>query len=165
MTSTSGIYPHIDLNPTRVFDLSPNYLEAMDNARFVRICGVAALFFSMLPLLNVTMLNVSVSIGIGMFMLWNDHENYLRALSVVALIIASLFIPNLSPLVFSFAVFCRGLETLSVLAEEQRSPEDWPLTFGRARIGTAASVVGLAINCVLLVWTIGVWLVVLLFAD
>ncbi len=165
MTSTSGIYPHIDLNPTRVFDLSPNYLEAMHNARFVRICGLAALIFSVLPLLNILPLNLAVSIGIGMFMMWHDHENYLRALGVVALIAASLFFPNLSPLIFSFAVFCRGQETLATLDEEKRSQEDWPLTYSRARVGTAASAIGLAINCLLVVWMLGVWLVVLLFAE
>jgi hypothetical protein len=165
MTSTSGIYPHIDLNPTRVFDLSPNYLEAMANARFVRICGLAALIFSALTLLNVMALNVAVSVGIGMFMMWHDHENYLRALGIVAMIAASMFVPSFSPLIFSFAVFCRGQETLATLDEEKRSQEDWPLTYSRARVGTAASAIGLAINCLLVVWMLGVWLVVLLFAE
>lgn len=150
MTSTSGIYPHIDLNPTRVFDISPNYLEAMANARFVRICGLAALIFSVLPLLNILPLNLAVSIGIGMFMMWHDHENYLRALGVVALIAASMFVPILSPLIFSFAVFCRGREALAALAEERRTQEAWPMTFRRARIGTIASAIGLAINCSLM---------------
>ena len=154
MTSTSGIYPHIDLNPTQVFDLSPNYLEAIDNARFVRICGVAALVFSTLTLLNVTALNVAIGIGVGMFMMWHDHENYLRALGIVALIAASAFVPSLSPLIFSFAVFCRGKEVLAVLAEERRTQEDWPLTFGRARIGTITSAIGLSVNCLMIAWLV-----------
>lgn len=150
MTSTSGIYPHTDLNPTRVFDISPNYLEAMANARFVRICGLAALVFSALTLLHISALNVVVSIAVGMFMMWHDHENYLRALGIVAMIAASVFVPSLSPLIFSFAVCCRGREVLATLAEEQRSQENWPLTFGRARVGTIASAIGFAINCSLM---------------
>lgn len=151
MTSTSGVYPTIDLHPTQVFDISPNYLEAMNNARFVRTCGIAALIFSLLTLLNVTALNIAVSIGIGMFMLWNDHDNYYRAAGVIVMIACSAFVPSLSPLIFSVAVFCRSREVLATLAEEQRSQEDWPLTFHRARIGTIASAAGLSINCSMLV--------------
>jgi hypothetical protein len=149
MTSTSGVYSTIDLHPTQVFDISPNYLEAMDNARFVRVCGLAALFFSALTLLNVAALNAAVSIGVGMFMLWYDHENYNRMVGVVALILASVFVPIISPLIFSVAVFCRSCEVLATLAEEQRSQEDWPLTFNRARIGTIASAIGVIINCLM----------------
>lgn len=147
MTSTSGTYPTIDLHPTQVFDISPNYLEAMDSARFVRTCGIAALVFSVLTLGNFTALNIAVSIGVGMFMMWHDHENYLRAVGIVALVAASVFVPNLSPLIFSVAVCCRGREALAVLTEERRTQEAWPMTFRRARIGTIASAIGIGINC------------------
>ncbi len=150
MTNTSEMYPHIDLNPTRVFDISTNYLEAMDNARFVRTCGIAALIFSALILFNVTVLNVAVSLGIGFFMLWHDHENYYRALGVAVLIICSVFFPALSPLIFSFAIFWKGREVLHVLREEKRNEETWPLTFRRAQTGTKASATGLIINSVLI---------------
>lgn len=151
MTNTSGVYPNIDLHPTQVFDLSPNYLEAMNNARFVRTCGIAALVFSSLMLLNVMALNIAVSIGVGMFMMWNDHENYFRALGIVALVVGSVFVPGLSPLIFSVAAFCRGREVLALLAEERRSQEDWPITFGRARLGTIASAIGGGITGLLIV--------------
>ncbi len=165
MTSTSGIYPHIDLNPTRVFDISPNYLEAMDNARFVRTCGIAALIFSLLTLLNITMLNIAVSIGVGFFALWHDHENYYRATGVVVLVVCSAFFPALSPLFFSFAIFWKGREVLKVLAEERRSEENWPLTFRRARIGTVSSAIGLGINSMLIVFSAAFHLMTLLFTN
>ena len=165
MTSTSGMSPHIDLNPTRVFDISPNYLEAMDNARFIKTCGIAALIFSVLTLLNVTMLNVAVSIGIGFFMLWHDHENYYRAFGVAVLVICSAFFPALSPLIFSFAIFWKGREVLKVLVEERRSEENWPLTFRRARIGTISSAIGLGLNCMLIVFLAAFHLIALLFTN
>ncbi|MFN0111421.1 MAG: hypothetical protein ACKVZH_21360 [Blastocatellia bacterium] len=162
MTSTSGIYPNIDLHPTQVFDISPNYLEAMDNARFVRTCGIAALVFSALTLGNFMAVNIAVSIGIGMFMMWHDHENYRRALGIVALIAASAFVPNLSPLIFSVAVFCRGREVLAALNEERKAQENWPLTFRRARIGTIASAAGLGVNSSMIVLSAAIFLLKLL---
>lgn len=162
MTSTSGIYPNMDLHPTQVFDISPNYLEAMDNARFVRTCGIAALFFSALTLLNFMAVNIAVSVGVGMFMMWHDHENYLRAVGIVALVAASAFVPNLSLLIFSVAVFCQGREALAALAEERRTQEAWPMTFGRARIGTIASVIGIGINCSMIALSAAAFLLKLL---
>lgn len=150
MTSTPGMVPHIDLNPTQVFDISPNYLEAMDNARFVKTCGIAALIFSVLILFNVTALNVAVSIGIGFFMLWHDHENYYRAFGVAVLVVCSAFFPAFSPLIFSFAIFWKGREVLRVLREEKRSEETWPLTFRRAQTGTKASAIGLIVSSLLI---------------
>lgn len=151
MTSTSGVYPNVDLNPTRVFDVSPNYLEAMDNARFVRTFGIAALFFSMLALPNITALNIAASVGLGLFAMWHDNENYFRLFCVVSLIACSPRLPFLSPMIFSFAVFWKGREVLKTLIEEDKYEDNWPRTFRRARIGTTISGVGLLISCVMFV--------------
>lgn len=169
MTTTSGAYPNIDLNPTQVFDISPDYLEAVDKARFVRICGLAALGFSLLTLLNVaalrlTWLNLAVSVGVGLFIIWHDNDGYYRILGVVALVVASMLFPALSPLVLSFAVFWKGREALADLAEEEGS-EDWPLTFRRAQIGTIASAIGLGVNCLTILLPIVLGLLALAIAN
>lgn len=161
MTSTSGIYPNVDLNPTRIFDVSPNYLEAMDNARFVRTFGLAALAFSLLTLPNITALNIAASVGLGLFAMWHDNGNYLRLLCVVALIASSPWLPFLSPMIFSFAVFWKGREVLNTLFEENRDEDDWSRTFRRARIGTIASAIGLIVNFAIFIKPIGFGLVAL----
>lgn len=169
MTSTSGVYPNIDLNPTQVFDISPDYLEAVNNARYVKVFGLAALGFSLLTLLNVaalrlTWLNLAVSLGVGLFIIWHDNDSYYRSMGVVALVAASTLVPALSPLVLSFAVFWKGREALADLVEEEGS-EDWPLTFRRARIGTIASAIGLAINCLTILLPVVVSLLSLAIAN
>ncbi len=169
MTTTSGVYPNIDLNPTQVFDISPDYLEAVENARYVMVFGLAALGFSLLTLLNVallrlTWLNLAVSIGVGLFIIWHDNDSYYRNLGVVALVVASMLIPALSPLILSFAVFWKGRETLADLAEEEGS-EDWPLTFRRAQIGTIAVAIGLGVNCLTILLPVVVSLLSLAIAN
>ncbi len=165
MTSTSGVYPNIDLNPTRVFDVSPNYLEAMDNARFVRTFGLAALFFSLMTLPNIAVLNIAASVGLGLFAMWHDNGNYLRLLCVAALIACSPWLPFLSPLIFSFAVFWKSREVLNTLVDENRDEDNWPLTFRRARIGSFASAAGIGINCLMIVLSITMVLIRFIAAE
>lgn len=49
--------------------LSPDYINAVNDARFVKAFGIAVLIFCLLSLLEIRVFNLSIGLGIGLFVL------------------------------------------------------------------------------------------------
>ena len=124
------------------------YVEAVNDARFVKTFGIIALIGSLITC------GPGVMIGVGVAVLGFGSTKYFRILGTTVAILGGLsflFRPAaaLAALVLGVGIIMKGREILSVLEKEGRDDSDWEATRKRANIGLITS----AISCLIgLVW-------------
>ena len=127
--------------------LSPQYLEAVNAARFVKGFGITALVYSLLLFLGINILSAGIGLGTALFILRYDDQKFYRVFGITVIVVALLFpIAFLSPVVLSAGVLWKGWQTLKTLSKEGQEDEDWQVSKKRALIGTITSGVGLAFS-------------------
>ncbi len=124
------------------------YIEAVNDARFVKTFGIIALIGSLITC------GPGVMIGVGVAVLGFGGTKYFRILGVTVAVLGGLsflFQPAaaLAALVLGVGIILKGREILSVLEKEGRDDSDWEATRKRTNIGLITS----AIACLIgLVW-------------
>jgi hypothetical protein len=125
---------------------SPEYVDAVNDAQFVRMFGIAALVASV-----VMLIRPEVTIGIGMAVLGFGKTRYYRmvGLTVIVTSIVGILVGVLRPLgstCLCIGVGWKGMEIIGVLANVARDDPDWLDTRKRAIVGICFCAVGLLIN-------------------
>ena len=125
---------------------SPEYVDAVNDAQFVRMFGIAALVASV-----VMIIRPEVAIGIGMAVLGFGKTRYYRMLGLTVIItsIVGILLGIFRPLgatCLCIGVLWKGIEILGVLSKVARDDPDWAATRKRAIVGICFSAVGLLIN-------------------
>lgn len=122
------------------------YIEAVNDARFVRTFGIIALVGSILIFIGG-----AVAIGVGLAVMGFGSGRYYRALGLTVVILGILaFI--LSPfrivasVVLGAGVAWKGKKILDTLAAEGKEDPDWQETRKRARTGIVLSVIAIVIS-------------------
>ena len=135
--------------------LSPQYLEAVNGARFVKAFGITALINSLLLFLGISMLNAAVGLGAGLFIFRYDEQKFYKVLGIIVMVCAIIVpIPFLSTIALSVGVLMKGWPTLQTLGKEGKEDEDWQISKKRATIGTVCSGLGLLFTLIAMVLTI-----------
>jgi hypothetical protein len=122
------------------------YIEAVNDARFVRTFGIIALVGSILIFIGG-----AVAIGVGLAVMGFGSGRYYRVLGLAVVILGILaFI--LSPfrivasIVLGAGVAWKGKKILNTLALEGKEDSDWQATRKRALTGIVLSVIGIVIS-------------------
>ena len=122
------------------------YIEAVNDARFVRTFGIIALVGSILIFIGG-----AVAIGVGLAVMGFGSGRYYRALGLAVVILGILaFI--LSPfrivasIVLGAGVAWKGKKILDTLAVEGKEDSDWQATRKRAITGIVLSLIGIVIS-------------------
>jgi hypothetical protein len=122
------------------------YIEAVNDARFVRTFGIIALVGSILIFIGG-----AVAIGVGLAVMGFGSGRYYRVLGLAVVILGILaFI--LSPfrivasIVLGAGVAWKGKKILDTLALEGKEDSDWQATRKRATTGIVLSVIGIIIS-------------------
>lgn len=124
------------------------YIEAVNDARFVKTFGIVSLIASLITC------GPGFMIGFGVAVLGFGSTKYFRILGVTVAVLGGLsllFRPfaALAALVLGVGIILKGREVLNVLEKEGRDDSDWEITRKRANIGLITS----AISCVIgLLW-------------
>lgn len=132
--------------PSGRYNTSPAYVDAVNDAQFVRMFGIAALVASV-----VMLLRPEVTIGIGMAVLGFGKTRYYRILGlvVIATSIVGILIGLLRPLgstCLCIGVGWKGVDILGVLSNHGKDDPDWAETRKCAIVGICFSAVGMVIN-------------------
>lgn len=135
----------MSLNLTETAGPSP-YIEAVNDARFVRTYGIISLLGSILVFIGG-----GVVIGIGLAIMGFGSGRYYRALGlVVALIgfLGFLFGPFriIAPIVLGAGIAWKGKQILDVLAKDGKEDADWQVTRSRTLTGIVVSLIGLVLG-------------------
>jgi hypothetical protein len=124
------------------------YIDAVNDARFVRTFGIIALIGSILIFIGG-----AVAIGVGLAVMGFGKGRYYRALGVAVVILGILaFI--LSPfrivasIVLGAGVAWKGKKILDTLALEGKEDSDWQETRKRAITGIVLSVIAIVVSFV-----------------
>lgn len=122
------------------------YIEAVNDARFVRTFGIIALVGSILIFIGG-----AVAIGVGLAVMGFGSGRYYRTLGLTVVILGILaFI--LSPfrivatIVLGAGVAWKGKKILDTLALEGKEDSDWQATRKRATTGIVLSLIGIVIS-------------------
>jgi hypothetical protein len=122
------------------------YIEAVNDARFVRTFGIIALVGSILIFIGG-----AVAIGVGLAVMGFGSGRYYRVLGLAVVILGILaFI--LSPfrivasIVLGAGVAWKGKKILDTLALEGKEDSDWQATRKRAITGIVLSLIGIVIS-------------------
>ena len=124
------------------------YVEAVNDARFVKTFGIIALIGSLITC------GPGVMIGVGVAVLGFGSTKYFRILGTTVAILGGLsflFRPAaaLAALVLGIGIIMKGREILNVLEKEGRDDSDWEATRKRVNVGLITS----AISCLIgLLW-------------
>lgn len=122
------------------------YIDAVNDARFVRTFGVIALFGSIFIFIGG-----GVAIGIGLAVMGFGSGRYYRTLGLAVVILAILGF-FLEPLRIIASIFLaagvawKGKTILNTLALEGKEDADWEVTRKRAISGIILSIVGVVIS-------------------
>ena len=119
------------------------YIEAVNDARFVRTFGIITLVGSILMFVGG-----AVAIGVGLAAMGFGGKRYYRVLGLAVVILASLgffFWPFriVASIVLAVGVVWNGKNILSTLAVEGKDDADWAVTRKRAITGMVLSVIGI----------------------
>ena len=134
---------------------SPLYSQAINDSRFVKGFGLAALVYALVSVSGA--LAGGVGIGIGLFIARYDSAKYYRILGTVVIVFAIIgsviigsWVPSLGAGVLSGAIVGKGIQVMSILSRIENKDEEWQTGRKRALIGTAASGAGLGISVILM---------------
>jgi hypothetical protein len=122
------------------------YIEAVNDARFVRTFGIIALLGSILIFIGG-----AVAIGVGLAVMGFGSGRYYRALGLAVVILGVLgFILGpfriIASIVLGAGVAWKGKKILDTLAQEGKDDADWQVTRKRAITGIVLSVIGILIS-------------------
>jgi hypothetical protein len=122
------------------------YVEAVNDARFVRTFGIIALVGSILIFIGG-----AVAIGVGLAVMGFGSGRYYRFLGLIVVILG-IFAFILSPfriaasIVLGAGVVWKGKKILDTLAVEGKEDSDWQETRKRALTGIVLSIIGIVIS-------------------
>ena len=122
------------------------YIDAVNDARFVRTFGIIALFGSIFFFIGG-----AVAIGVGLAVIGFGSGYYYRALglTVVVLAILGMFLGVLgfsAPIVLAAGVVWKGKTIFKTLALEGKDDPDWEDTRKRAQTGMILSGIGILVS-------------------
>jgi hypothetical protein len=122
------------------------YIEAVNDARFVRTFGIIALLGSILIFIGG-----AVAVGVGVAVMGYGSGRFYRALGLAVVILGILgFILGPFRIIASIAlgagVVWKGKNILNTLALEGKEDSDWVETRKRAMTGIVLSVIGIVIS-------------------
>ena len=122
------------------------YIDAVNDARFVRTFGIVALIGSILIFIGG-----AVAIGVGLAVMGFGKERYYRALGLAVVILgilAFIFSPFriVASIVLGAGVAWKGKKILNTLALEGKEDSDWQDTRKRAITGIVLSVIGIVVS-------------------
>ena len=122
------------------------YIEAVNDARFVRTFGIIALVGSILIFIGG-----AVAIGVGLAVMGFGSGRYYRILGLTVVILgilAFIFSPFriVASIVLGAGVVWKGKKILDTLAHEGKEDSDWQETRKRATAGIVLSVIGIVIS-------------------
>lgn len=151
MSTPLNIFSSDDPGPDTGASLSPQYLEAINAARFVKGFGITALIYSLLLFLGINLLGAGIGLGTGLFILRYDQQKYYRVLGIIV-IVAAILVPIsfLSPVILSAGVLWKGGKALQTFGREGSEDDDWQVSKTRALIGTICSAIGLLFSLLFL---------------
>ena len=133
------------------------YVEAVNDARFVKTFGIIALIGSLITC------GPGVMIGVGAAVIGFGGTKYFRILGATVAILGGLsflFRPAaaLAALVLGVGIILKGREILNVLEKEGRDDSDWEATRKRTNIGLITS----AIACLIGLFWLSIFVLILL---
>jgi len=136
----------LNLNASSHSTLPSAYIDAVNDARFVRTFGIIALLGSILIFIGG-----AVAIGVGLAVLGFGSGRYYRVLGLAVIILGILgFLLGpfriIASIVLGAGVVWKGQEVLKTLAREGKDDSDWQATRGRALTGMVLSVLGILIS-------------------
>jgi hypothetical protein len=119
------------------------YIEAVNDARFVRTFGIIALIGS-----TLIFIGGAVAIGVGLAVMGFGSGRYYRALGLTVVILGILsfiFSPfrPVASLVLGAGVALKGKRILDTLAREGKEDSDWQVTRKRALTGIVLSIISI----------------------
>jgi hypothetical protein len=122
------------------------YIDAVNDARFVRTFGFIALIGSILIFIGG-----AVAIGVGLAIMGFGSSRYYRVLGLAVVILGILgFILGpfriVASIVLGAGVAWKGKKVLDVLANEGKDDTDWQATRKRALTGIILSVIGILVS-------------------
>ena len=122
------------------------YIEAVNDARFVRTFGLIALLGSILIFIGG-----AVAIGVGLAVMGFGSSRYYRVLGLAVVILGILgFIIGpfriIASIVLGAGVAWKGKSILNTLAVEGKEDSDWQVTRKRAITGIVLSIIGILIS-------------------
>jgi len=122
------------------------YIEAVNDARFVRSFGIIALIGSILIFIGG-----AVAIGVGLAVMGFGSGRYYRVLGLAVVILgilAFIFSPFriVASIVLGAGVAWKGKTILNVLALEGKEDPDWEVTRKRAITGIILSIIGIVVS-------------------
>jgi hypothetical protein len=122
------------------------YIEAVNDARFVRTFGLIALLGSILIFIGG-----AVAIGVGLAVMGFGSTRYYRVLGLAVVILGILgFILGpfriIASIVLGAGVAWKGKTILNTLAVEGKEDSDWQVTRKRAITGIVLSIIGILIS-------------------
>ena len=122
------------------------YIEAVNDARFVRTFGLIALLGSILIFIGG-----AVAIGVGLAIMGFGSSRYYRVLGLAVVILGILgFVLApfriIASIVLGAGVAWKGKNILNTLAVEGKEDADWQVTRKRAITGIVLCVIGILIS-------------------
>ncbi len=127
------------------------YIQAVNDARLVRMFGAIALIGSFV------LCGPAVMIGVGAAVLGLGGTRYFRTLGITVAVLGGaglIFSPLLALAAIALAggILFAGIKVVNVLATEGKEDEDWAVTRQRAVTGIALSIAALVIGLIWLVY-------------
>lgn len=120
---------------------SATYIEAVNDAQFVRQFGIAALItFALAFVVPGTVL------GAGLAVLGFGKTGYYRNLGIAVITTSLIGGPSVASAVLCVGIWRKGRYVLNTLAREGKGDPDWEDTRRRATVGIALSAIVLLIN-------------------
>lgn len=141
-----------------VYNTSPSYVDAVNDAQFVRTFGILAGVLGLLSpiVLFLFWLSRAAAIGIGVAVMRFGNTKYYRILGIVVCILGFVFMP-LALLVLSLGIGIKGILVLSTLSSEGKGDPDWLTARNQALTGVIASALGIVLGTVgLVLYVIGI---------
>lgn len=133
------------------------YVEAVNDARFVKTFGIISLLGSLITC------GPGFMIGFGLAVLGFGSTKYFRVLGVTVMVLGGLsllFRPfaAIAALVLGAGIIMKGREILNVLEKEGREDSDWEATRKRTKIGLITS----AIACLIGLFWLSIFVLILI---
>jgi hypothetical protein len=140
-------------SPPSAYINSPAFIDAVNDARFVRTFGFLALLGPIFLIFLVKFFGPGVAAGMGIAVMGYGSKRYYRILGFIIIILAAagLFLPpSIKPAasILGSAILCigicaKGWNVLKVLGTSDRNAPDWELSRKHILIGFALSSLGL----------------------
>lgn len=141
-----------------VYNTSRSYIDAVNDAQFVRTFGILAGVLGLLSPLVLLLgwFSRAAAIGIGLAVMRFGNTKYYRILGIVVSILGFFLLP-LGLLILSLGIGVKGILVLSILSSEGKGDPDWLTARNQALTGVIASALGIVLGTVgLVLYVVGV---------